>query len=191
MSPKRSPMSRSVHRKKSPQAVNHYVAADVASAAMGSSMTSYSSVSADHGVTWSTPEMLRYEAGNEFDPNNPLSSGYLTTNQSYFGNSIIKLADGKLLTVVGDANTPSGPRIGGMCFTGAWNAATQDYQWTPSNSVSIASSASPWLSEPDAAQLKDGRVLVVWRGTNTSTTPGRKWYSVASSDGQRSARRRN
>jgi hypothetical protein len=149
----------------------------------GNSMTTYSRVSADHGATWSTPEMLRYEAGNEFDPNYPLSSNYLTYNQSYFGNSIIKLADGKLLTVVGDANTPAGARVGGMCFTGSWNASARDYDWAPSNRVSIASNKTPALDEPDAAQLKDGHVLVVWRGTNTSSTAGHKWYSLATSDG--------
>ena len=36
--------------------------------------------------------------------------------------------------------------------------------------------------EPDLVELKDGRVLVVWRGSNTGSTPGRKWFSL-SSDG--------
>jgi hypothetical protein len=128
--------------------------------------------------------MLKYEAGPNFDPNNPSASGYLTTNVAYFSNSITQLSNGKLLVVVGDAR----PELrGGVCFVGQWNPTANDYQWTAGNPVSIASDKSLEVTEPDAAQLKDGRVLVVWRGDNTyqspTTMPGRKWYSVAAEDG--------
>jgi hypothetical protein len=148
------------------------------------SMTTYSRVSADHGITWSTPEMLRYEPGPEFDPNDPMASDYRTTNQGYFGSGIIKLANGKLFTALGDVKMPNGLKNAGLCFTGQWNATNHDYDWAPSNRVSSDLAWTPWLSEPDVAQLKDGRVLVVWRGTNEGASHGgHKYYSVGASDG--------
>ena len=33
--------------------------------------------------------------------------------------------------------------------------------------------------EAEPAELQDGRVLVVWRGSNTAKTAGRKWYAVS------------
>jgi hypothetical protein len=142
--------------------------------------TSYSTISRDFGSTWTTPKMLRFEAGPEFDPNEPLAQGYITHNQAYFGNNIVKLANGKLLTAVAESNpVPRGSR----CFVGQWDPQEQDYQWTPGNPVAVASDVSGTLTEPEVAELKDGRVLVAWRGGNTATTPGRKWYSVSSDGG--------
>jgi hypothetical protein len=37
--------------------------------------------------------------------------------------------------------------------------------------------------EPEVAELKDGRLLVVWRGSDTPKTPGRKWFSLSSDGG--------
>jgi hypothetical protein len=37
--------------------------------------------------------------------------------------------------------------------------------------------------EAAIAELRDGRLLVVYRGTGTAETPGRKWYSVSSDGG--------
>jgi hypothetical protein len=63
---------------------------------------------------------------------------------------------------------------------GAWNASNNDYQWTAGSPTTISpdlSSMGP--DEPDAAQLKDGRVLVVWRGMATGTTPTQKYCGIA------------
>jgi hypothetical protein len=44
--------------------------------------------------------------------------------------------------------------------------------------------------EPEVAELKDGRLLVVWRGSNTgwdgtvAKEPGRKWFSLSSDGGR-------
>ena len=54
---------------------------------------------------------------------------------------------------------------------------------TPSNRVAALSDQSRFLTESEVAQLKDGRVLVIWRGSNMETTPGRKWYSVSTDGG--------
>jgi hypothetical protein len=38
--------------------------------------------------------------------------------------------------------------------------------------------------EPCVAELEDGRLLVIWRGSNTGKTPGRKWFSVSADGGR-------
>jgi len=37
--------------------------------------------------------------------------------------------------------------------------------------------------EAAIAELRDGRVLVAYRGSNTAETPGRKWYAVSNDGG--------
>jgi hypothetical protein len=149
--------------------------------------TAYWRLSRDHGKTWSPPKMLRYEPGDEFDPQNPLAQGYLAANQGFLGNNIIKLRNGTLVTVLGDATTPGDPkhsRDASLCFIGRWDKKSEDYHWTPGKRVAISpDKSSRGLSEPQVVELKDGRVLVVWRGSNTAATPGRKWYSLSSDGG--------
>jgi hypothetical protein len=149
-----------------------------------SGSTSYWRLSRDSGKTWTTPKMLRYEPGDEFDPKTPQAPGYHKTNRGYYGNNIIKLSDGKLLTVLTDANSPDGSHNSSLCLIGEWNAEAKDYRWTPGNRVTISpKKSSRGLMEAEAAELTDGRVLVVWRGSNTPTTPGRKFFSVSRDGG--------
>jgi hypothetical protein len=59
-----------------------------------------------------------------------------------------------------------------LCFVGKWDPKTQDYNWKAGKRVEI----SPYLSsrglmEPEVAELKDGRLLIVWRGSDTPKTP--------------------
>jgi hypothetical protein len=149
--------------------------------------TTYWRLSHDFGKTWGPPKMLRYEPGDDFDPNNPQSPGYLSTNQGFFGNSIISRSDGTLMTVLAEANAPGVPQsppMHSLCFVGRWNAEANDYRWTPGKPVAISpKQSSRGLLEPEVAELKDGRLLVIWRGSNTSTTPGRKFYSVSTDGG--------
>ena len=70
--------------------------------------------------------------------------------------------------------------MGSLCFAGRWDRAAQTYRWTAGRRVSISPEVSSrGLMEPEAAELRDGRVLVIWRGSDTPGTPGRKWYSVS------------
>ena len=146
--------------------------------------TPYWRLSRDSGKTWTTPKMLRYEPGDEFDPKNPQAPGYLQTNRGYFGNNILKLSNGKLLTMLTDVNSPDGSHRSSLCMIGKWNAEAKDYQWTPGKRATISpKKSSRGLMEAEAAELNDGRVLVVWRGSNTPTAPGRKFYSVSRDGG--------
>ncbi|MBI3853392.1 MAG: exo-alpha-sialidase [Verrucomicrobia bacterium] len=152
----------------------------------------YYRLSRDHGKTWSVPKQLRYEDGADFDPADPLRPDFLQRNQAYFGSHILPLSNGTLILCVAHANAPGDPandkrawRMGSLCFIGKWNARAQDYQWTPGKRVEIAPTiSSRGLMEPEVAELNDHRVLVIWRGSNTAQTPGRKWFSTSSDGGK-------
>jgi alpha-L-fucosidase 2 len=147
--------------------------------------------SLDFGRTWSEPRQLRYEEGADFSPSHPTSPDFLLKNQAYIGNNIIRHSNGTLITAVGHANAPDDPqnvkrawKLGSLCFVGTWNANQKDYIWKAGQRVTTTDDVSSrGLMEPAVAELKDGRVLVVWRGSNTASTPGRKWFSLSSDGG--------
>ena len=161
----------------------------------------YYRFSHDHGKTWATPKQLRYEEGADFDPKEPLKPGFLKRNQAYFGSNILHHSKGKhgceadvngtLIHCVAHANAKVDPdndkrqwRMGSLCFIGRWDVSARDYQWTAGKRVEISPDlSSRGLMEPEVAELKDGRVLVIWRGSNTAKTPGRKWFSISSDGG--------
>jgi hypothetical protein len=150
----------------------------------------YYRISTDFGRMWTAPKQLRYEEGEDFDPARPHQPGYLQRNNAYFGTSILRHSNGTLILPVAHANAVDDPnndqrpwRMGSLCFIGKWSAAAKDYDWTAGQRVEISPTlSSRGLMEPDLIELGDGRVLVVWRGSNTAETPGRKWFSL-SSDG--------
>jgi hypothetical protein len=154
--------------------------------------------SRDRGRTWSRPEQLCYEAGKPFDPAEPLNPGFLNRNEGYPGNNILVRSDGTLVVCLAHANAPGDPgnnsrpwRMGSVCFLGRWNAGANEYRWTKGARVEITPDVSArGLMEPELAELRDGRLLVVWRGStrgwdgSEARTPGRKFYSLSTDGGQ-------
>lgn len=129
-------------------------------------------------------KLLRYEDGPDFDPENPFDPAFRERNRAYPGVHIDFAPD----------NTAFYPIVcyrrgkdysfnrGGVCLMrrdpagGEWSASTQQF-------------VSPDLSrrgmlEPDCAVLRDGRILVVCRGSTTPTTPGRKWVTLSGDGGR-------
>ena len=166
----------------------------------------FARISRDCGLTWRAPKLLRYEAGDDFAPDQPLKSGFLHNNGAYMGQKVIQRRDGALVYVVCGVRIPSAapdpnPRgvsvwdtpadsrnIGSLCFIGRWNPTQRDYDWTAGKPVWLPRQvATRGLMEPDVAELRDGRILVVWRGSNDGTSrtkfPGRKWFSVSTDGG--------
>jgi hypothetical protein len=149
-------------------------------------------ISRDGGRTWTEPRQLRYEEGEEFDPRDPLRPGFLRKNQSYFGSAIVGLADGTLLFPMAHANAAGDPgndgrpwKMGSLCFRGRWDPAAGGHRWEAGRRVEISPDVSSrGLMEPDAAELRDGRVLVIWRGSDTPRTPGRKWFALSTDGGR-------
>lgn len=151
----------------------------------------FTRTSRDYGKTWSEPTQLRYEEADAFDPDDPFRESFLKHNQAYIGSNILRHSNGTLIHCVAHANAPGDPdndkrpwRMGSLCFVGKWNAESGNYQWTAGKRVEISPDVSSrGLMEPAVAELDDGRVLVIWRGSNTSKTPGRKWFSVSTDGG--------
>lgn len=163
----------------------------------------YWRVSRDGGRSWGAARQFVYEPGEPFDPRNAHAPGYLTHNHTYPGNNFLRLRNGTVVYAVtsvtipatapdpdpqqkyGNWWIPTGWRdIGSRCFVGRWNAAQQDYDWQAGNCVWVPMAVScRGLMEAQLAELHDGRLLVLWRGSNTDQTPGRKWYSTSADGG--------
>lgn len=151
------------------------------------------------GRTWSRPQLLRYEqSGTDFDPEDPLKSTFLNHNEGYFGNNILPRKDGTLITVLAHANslrdTKNNQRVwrmGSVVMIGKWNANRKDYDWRPGARTEITPDESArGLMEPEVAELKDGRLLVVWRGSThgwdgtKARLPGHKFFSISDDGGE-------
>jgi hypothetical protein len=151
----------------------------------------YWRLSRDGGRTWSEPKQFRYEPGAAFDPAQPLKPDFLLHNQGYIGSNIIRHRNGTLITALALANAPDDPqndtrtwKRGSLCMVGRWDATAQDYVWTAGQRISVSETVSSrGMDEPEVAELQDGRVLVIWRISNTAVTPGRKWFSVSRDGG--------
>ncbi len=159
----------------------------------------YSRTSADQGRTWSEPNQLRYEMGDAFDPNDPVKASFLNQNEAYPANNILVRSNGTLLVCLAHANSPEDPknnsrpwRMGSVWFEGKWNPTAKNFDWTSTARTAISPERSArGLMEPETAELKDGRLLTVWRGSTqgwdgtAAKIPGRKFFSL-SADGGRS-----
>lgn len=157
----------------------------------------YVRTSADLGHTWTEPVQLTYEDGDPFDPNEPLKPTFLNHNEAYLGNNILLRSDGTLAVCLAHCNAPGDPknnerpwRMGSVMFTGRWDAAAEQYEWSLGARVEISPEHSArGLMEPEVAELGDGRLLVVWRGSthgwdgSVATLPGRKFFSISDDGG--------
>jgi hypothetical protein len=147
-------------------------------------------ISDDDGASYGPQRLIRYEDGPEFDPADWGKAAFLKSNQMYGGYNIAPLRDGRLAyPVVTPMQWPIGQdqsqHVRGIrVFFGRWDQAAGDYEWTVSPPMAVPLETSGrGLAEPVAAQLADGRILLVCRGSNTPSTPGRRWMVVGSEDG--------
>ncbi|HNQ87300.1 MAG TPA: sialidase family protein [Verrucomicrobiota bacterium] len=158
----------------------------------------YVRTSCDGGRTWNPPTELRYEDGAAFDPGNPLQESFLNRNEGYPGNSILVRSDGSLVVCLAHANAPADPgnnsrpwRMGSILFLGRWDPVSRQHLWTPGARVEVHPEVSArGLMEPEVAELEDGRLLVVWRGSThgwdgtVAAQPGRKLHSLSVDGGR-------
>ena len=157
---------------------------------------SFIRTSADGGKSFGPPQLLRYEQGAGFDPKNVLNRSFLTNNTAYPGQSILRHSDGSLIVPVCNVRIPAhvedqplGRTVwptegtsGGLCFVGRWTGKT--YEWKAGKPVWLPrETAYNGLLEPDVAELKDGRVLMVFRVTKYKDGPAYKWFSVSADGG--------
>ncbi len=155
-------------------------------------------LSSDDGKTWSEPQVLKYEEGPDFDPDNLLDPEFLTTNNAYPGQSILRHSNGTLVIPVtnsripesvgdkqpGPARWPADGTIGSLCLVGKWNPEESAYDWKGGKPVWLPRSiAMNGLLESDIAELEDGRILNVWRVTHAKGTEAFKWRAVSDDGG--------
>jgi len=158
-------------------------------------------VSRDNGRTFSTPQLLRFEEGEDFDESDWSKNDYLRNNRMYGGYTAIVTREGRLLypfTTSGTVRTPTGEQATGVvrCMIGTWDERAGDYRWEVSNEIGVALEWSGrGLMEPTLAELNDGRIVMGIRGSNdverqfcrdgsvTVTQPGRHWLSVSEDGG--------
>lgn len=159
-------------------------------------------VSTDGGRTYAVAEQLIQDGkdskGDPFTPTHPMEGVWNGRNSAQFGDRTgrpIRTRGGNVLqpiqmTLAGDdpGDKPLNPG-GGYTYTevavliGAWLDGGK-MKWQLSNRVTIPpDKSSRGLIEPTVAELPDGRILMVMRGSNTKTTPGRKWFSMSSDGG--------
>ena len=129
-------------------------------------------------------ELLRYEDGPDFDSENPFDPEFCTTNCSYGGQGIAFASDGTAYIPLcartgADENRHN---TGGLLIMRREPTADA---WQPSNIEHLGlERSSRGVLEPDIAMLNNGTLLTVVRGSNTDTTPGRKWFSVSTDGGR-------
>ena len=129
-------------------------------------------------------KLMRYEEGPEFDPANPFAPAFCIANRSYPGSGMAFAPDGTAYypIVCYKSGTSYSFNRGGVRLmrrdakSGQWSASAPQYIGPEISSRG--------LLEPDVALLKNGDLLIVCRGSDTPTTPGRKWM-CRSSDGGR------
>ena len=154
-------------------------------------------------------QLLKYEDGADYDPDDPRSADYLDNNISYFG-KIGFASNGDLLIPVGaavrsccrilglDVNEvfPSCPKImcGMILFRARWLPDEGKYELSHSKPVVISDLlSSRGVCEPCVCELPSGRIAVVFRGSNVQSpnwhtriapnTPGFKWFTVSDDGG--------
>lgn len=154
--------------------------------------------STDGGLSFGQTQTLKYEDGDDLDPQDVLNPNYLENNPGYPGQSILRLSNGSLLIPVTNsripadvkdeaspaARWPSKGTIGSLCFVGHWDNEQEQYVWKSGRPVWLPRSVTfNGLLEADVAELSNGRVLIVWRITKTKDGAAHKWFSVSSDGG--------
>lgn len=153
-------------------------------------------------------QLLKYEEGEDFDENNPRNPAFLTKNNGYVNPPLV-LKNGDILVAVGarvdvcckmaglDVNEvfPSAPQNfkGLIIARGVFNKQTELYDFTFSRPIILSDlQSSRGIDEPTIAELEDGKILIVMRGSNMQEpawntrilkgAPAVKWF-VYSTDG--------
>ena len=161
-------------------------------------------LSADNGLTWDKGQLLKYEAGPDFDPEDWGNSEYFRSNEMYIGgicvpsNGTVVIAasvpvpfpdeEDEKVPVVFPNTYREGCVAGAMCFVGKWDRDLDSYRWQTSNRIFLPRKVSTrGLVELDLSELKDGRLLLIMRGSNVGLdpleNPGRKWISISEDGG--------
>lgn len=161
-------------------------------------------LSDDNGLSWDEGHLLKYEKGPDFDPENWGNPEYFRTNEMYIGGICIHSGGNVVIAatvpvpyrdeedekvqVIFPSTYREGCVAGAMSFVGRWDPEKQAYDWKTSNRIFLPRKVSTrGLVEIDISEMKDGRLLLIMRGSNAGQDPqecpGRKWISISSDGG--------
>ncbi len=153
-------------------------------------------VSTDGGHTAAVEEQV-IQKGEGYSAEHPLEEVWLGRNSARLGDHVgrpIRTRAGKILqpvqlSLVGEEDGKVANPGGGLSYLesavliGTW-LDTGRIEWVLSQRVAnTPEQSSRGAFEPTIAELPDGRILMVMRGSNTKTTPGCKWYSLSGDGG--------
>jgi len=161
-------------------------------------------LSADNGASWDDGHLLKYEKGPDYDPENWGDPEFFRTNEMYIGDLCIHSKGNVVIAatipvpyhdeedekvpVVFPSTYREGCVAGAICFVGNWNKRKKEYTWRTSNRIFLPRKVSTrGLVEINISELRDGRLLLIMRGSNVGLDslecPGRKWISVSNDGG--------
>ena len=156
-------------------------------------------------------DLIKYEDGADYDPDNWRDPAYIDRNRAYFGCGVDVLDSGEILfgidaampaccRILGvDVNEvfPSCPDImhGMIVARGTFDEARGSYDLTFSRPIVISDlKSSRGVNESNVMMLPSGRILAVFRGSNVQSkgwrtriepgTPGHKWYCWSDDGGR-------
>jgi hypothetical protein len=158
-------------------------------------------ISVDAARTWLFDEPIIQRG--PFNPHHPIDGVWLGTNAIYLGDvGCLPLItrSGKILVPAQTTPATADGKLynptGGLTYTdvrvliGTWTTGNR-LQWTTSTRVSgDPARTTRGLIEPTLAQLPDGRILMIMRGSNGGKTdphhqlPSYKWTSVSTNEGR-------
>ena len=155
-------------------------------------------VSEDGGRTWLFDEPMIH-TGAGYSKDHPFDGLDIGSNAFYLGDrGCIPLVtdSGRILVPMqatiqdgsGGLYNPAGQNTFTEVFVGlgTWSDNSR-IEWTDSERVNVDSALSTrGMIEPTLAQMPDGRILMVMRGSNSGSpgTPGRRWYSISDDEGE-------
>ena len=156
-----------------------------------------------------TFQLVKYEEGAEFDPEEPVAPEYFCKNIGYRGMNVVVEKNGDIILLVcpsvqkcceleGMDPTsvfPSCPDLmhGILMLRGSWNG--EKYEFTTSKPIIISDRlSSRGVDEATVAKLDSGRILIIFRGSNVRNeswntriepgAPGFKWYCFSDDGGK-------
>lgn len=169
---------------------------------------SYITVSDDNGGGYT--ELIRYQSGDEFDPDDWAKPSFAYRNHAYAHSDALVEENGDILFAMEvrmenlcelggmDINKifPSKPTFpnGILVMRGKWNG--ERYELTPCQPIVISDRlSSRGLNEPTMARLSSGRILLIMRGSNATMSwrdsmrlepgfPSFKWYAYSDDNGE-------
>jgi hypothetical protein len=168
---------------------------------LGRADHSFWCVSEDEGETWGPLRQFRYEKGAEYDSGSWSRRDFYEHNRTFGSYSAIATRDGSVIypcsEIPMEIVDDGGPETvdGIICFIGAWDSTEEDYSWERSQPICVPHRISArGLLEPCVAELSDGRLWLVMRGSNRTfigdswsgevDNPGRKWMSLSDDGGR-------